>query len=392
MSTEVQIGFPCPHLIVEEPVSLGEDRRSLEPKAPVANMGSVRILIDDGLYVPSSGLYSQALLQGAPGPYRIERCVGVSGPDANLLTVTASQGSVEVRLPLGSRVSLDTLLKSLRLGGLADLVMVTSRNGAIAFGDTHSTGATSFVRVGGQGAVALGFSQLGARGVELYPPWELVARESVYPSATPRGLIPVPARYPRFRRVVRGNPDIKVTYSAMPERCPRCQATYVENDYRFDLEGRVITIQNEDLLYQACLKALLTLRGSNPYHPAYGSLIMSRVGRKRMAASAALIQEDVSNCLARVRSVQKQQSRYQQVKDRERLYQVSGISLRPSADDPTVLLLSVSVTNGTNTPIALNIVYSAPGAIALGGSNGQSLGLETSGLSQAQSQRFLVDG
>ena len=392
MSTEVQIGFPCPHLIVEEPVSLGEDRRSLEPKAPVANMGSVRILIDDALYVPSSGLQSQALLQGGPGPYRIERCVGVKGPDADLLRVKASGGTVEVRLPLGSRIKLDTLLKTLRLGALNDLVTLTSRNGAIAFGDSQSTGSTSFVQVSGKGAAALGFVQLGARGVELYPPWELVARESVYPSTTPRGLIPVPARYPRFRKAVRGNPDIKVTYSAMPERCPRCQATYVENDYRFDLEGNVITIQNEDLLYQACLKALLTLRGSNPYHPAYGSLIMSRVGRKRMATSAVLIQEDVMNCLSRVGSVQQQQGRYQQVKDRERLYQIKAVSLRPSTDDPTVVLLSVSVTNGANKPVALNIVYSAPGAIALAGSNGQSLGVETSGLSRAQSQRFLVDG
>jgi len=392
LSTEVQIGFPCPHLIVEEPVPLGEDRRSLEPKAPVANVGSVRILIDDALYVPSSGLYSQALLQAAPGPYRIERCVGVKGPNANVLTVTASGGTVEVALPVGNRIKVASLVKTLKLGALNDLVTITSRNGAIAFGDSQTTGAKSFIRVEGKGTEALGFSQLGARGVELYPAWELVAREGVYPSATPRGLLPVPVRYPRFRKAVRGNPDIKVTYSAMPERCPRCQATYVENDYRFDLEGAVITVQNEDLLYQMCLKALLTLRGSNPYHPAYGSRIMSRVGRKRMAASAALIQEDVMSCLSRVQSVQKQQSQYQQVKDRERLYKVSGVSLRPAVSDPTVILLDVAVTNGTNTPVTLNIVYSAPGAIALAGSNGQSLGLETSGMSRSQSQRFLLDG
>jgi len=189
-----------------------------------------------------------------------------------------------------------------------------------------------------------------------------------------------------------GNPDIKVTYAAMPERCPRCQATYVENDYRFDLDGGVITIENENLLYQACLKALLTVRGSNAYHPGYGSSLLSRIGAKQARAAAAAIREDVINSLSRVQSVQNGQRKAQQVKDRERLYRINDVTVRPSADDPTVFFVEASVTNGTGQPVQLDIVYSAPGAVALAGSNGQVLGLETSGLSRAQSQRFLLDG
>jgi len=392
VSIEIQAGFPCPHFIIEESVTLGDDRQSLVTSAPVSGAQTVRVLVNNTMYVPSSGLYNQALLQGAPGPYRIERCVGTTGPDGNILTVEASGGTVEIALPEGKRVKLATLKRFLRLSDLNDLVEVTSRNDAIAFGDTQNVGSKSFITVSGDGATALGFEQFGARGSEIYPPWGLVAEESRYPSNTPLGLIPVPARFPRFNGKVRGNPDFKVTYAAMPERCPRCQATYVENDYRFDPTGGVITITNENLLYQACLKGILTRKGSNPYHPGYGSSIMSRIGQKRAALAASQIQEDVINALTRVQSIQAKQRKFQQVTDKERLYAIVTVDVRPHATDPTVFKVNAVVTNGSNRPVRLTVVYTAPGAVALAGSNGQTLGLATSGLTTSQSSRFLMDG
>lgn len=392
MSVEIQAGFPCPHLIVEEPVALGSDGRSLQTRAPVANAASVRVLINDQTYVPSGGLFSQALLQGSSGPYRIQRCTGVLGPDANKITVTSSQGTVTLSLPLGKRIKTDDLVRSLKLTSLNGIVTITTRNNAIAFGDAATTGPQSFVRVSGKGADALGFVQKGVRGRELYPGWKLVARRDVFPSATPRGLIPVPARYPQFVKPLSSAPEIKVTYAAMPERCPRCEATYIENDYRFNLGGDVVTIENENLLYQACLKALLTRKGSNPFHPGYGSSLMSRLGSKQGRATAAALREDVVNCLTRLQGLQGGQRKFQQVKDRERLYRINSVSVRPSGDDPTTFFVDVSVTNGTGQPVSLNVVYSAPGAVALAGSNGQALGLEPTGMTRAQSQRILMDG
>jgi len=361
-------------------------------RAPVASANSVRVLVNDDFYVPPSGLYSQALLQARPGPYRIERCTGLLGPDANKITVTSSQGTVTLDLPLGKRIKTADLERALKLTALNDIVTITNRNNAIAFGDASTTGPQSFVRVSGKGAGALGFTQLGARGREIYPGWGLVARKDVYPSTTPRGLIPVPARYPKFVRPLAGNPTIKVTYAAMPERCPRCQATYIENDYRFSAQGGIITIQNEDLLYQACLKAILTQRGSNPYHGSYGSRMITRIGSKQVRAAASSIRQDVINSLTQVQTLQNGQRKYQQVKDRERLYRISSVTVRPSADDPTVFFVDASVTNGTGIPVQLNTVFSVPGAVALAGSNGQTLGLETAGLTRSQSQRFLQDG
>lgn len=379
MSVELQIAFPCQHLVIEEPVALQSDRLTLTPKAPVSNSNLVRILADDRYYVPATGLYSQAVLVGGtPGPFVIRRCTNLVGPDGNLFTITTSAGTVEVRLPVGERVTSTAVEQAIRTTAF-DFVQVGTRNGAIVLADTNAVGVSSFVRVRGQGGMALGFTaQTGVRGTEVYPPWQLAARPNVYPSIS--GVrTPVPARYPKFTKAVKSNPTFKVTYAAPPEQCPRCRATYVENDMRFDPQGDLVLIDNENLLYQACMKALLTMRGSNFYHPAYGCTLMDRVGTKFLGAATTLMQEDVRSALLRVQNVQKEQSKYQAVTSKERFYSLKNVQVIPG-DDPTTALVQVTVVNASLEPINLSIVFSVPGAVALAGSNGLSLGLQGVGL------------
>lgn len=392
MSIEIQAAFPCPHLIMEEPVQLGSDRQSLVTKAPVSGAGSVRLLVNNSIYVPPSGLHSQATLTaGVSGPYRIERCVGTAGPDGNLFTVTTSTGSATVRLPEGSQVTLSQVQKSLRLSEVNNLVSILGRNGALSLVDSNDAGTESFVRVSGKGSTSLGFQQKGARGSEIFPSWGLSSRSDVYPSSAIPGVQYVRARYPKFTRPISGNPDIKVTYASMPERCPRCGATYVENDWRFDPVGDVITIANEDLLVQACLKAILTIQGSNPFHPRYGSALNTRIGQKAFGPTASLIQEDVAQALSRVQALQRGQRKYQNVSDKELLYSIQSVDVRPSPEDPTIFFVNVTVRNGSAEPISLSIVFTVPGTIALAGSNGQTLGLERAGITPSQSARFLLE-
>jgi len=51
--------------------------------------------------------------------------------------------------------------------------------------------------------------------------------------------------------------------------------------------------------------------------------------------------------------------------------------------------VDVVVSNNTGQPVKLSIVFSVPGAVALAGSNNLSLGLDTTGLTPAESTRFL---
>lgn len=371
MSRDFQLAHPCPHLVLEEVVPLAGDRRTLVPKAPVASSGTVRILANDEVYIPRGGLFSQAQITGdTSGPFRIADC-------DTAFTVTSSTETVSFVLPTGARIEAEAIAKILR-GKLTQVVVEVIR-GRLVLTDAGSYGLSSYVLVGGPAAPSLGFKvQYGAKGRKIYPAWELASMPGV-----------ISGRYPKFREPLKTNPMIKVSYVAPVERCPRCAATFIENDYRYDLQGDAILIENENLLYQAALKIILTRIQTNPYHPSYGSAITSRIGSKAIGATATLITEDVQRALSTMQSLQSQQSKLQAVSAKERLYTVSSVRVSPSPSDPTVFGVDVVVRNASGDPIALTIVFSVPGVVALMGSNGQSLGLEGVGLTAAQSSRLL---
>lgn len=370
MSIEVQIAHPCPHLILEEVVTLGEDRRTLGTRSPIASSNVARILANDEVYIPSSGLFSQAQIVGTvAGPYRIQKC-------DTTLTVTSSTETATVELPVGSRVEPARVVALLQQV-LAD-VAVEVVQGHLVLTDTSRIGPESRILVGGTAAGALGFTgQRGAKGRQVYPGWDLLGRQDI-----------ITNRFPRFREPVRGHPVLKMSYATVPERCLRCGGRYVENDYRFNLQGEPLLIENENLLYQAALKILLTRIQSNPFHTFYGSAIESRIGAKAIGAVATLITEDVQNALGAMQRLQTAQTKYQRVTAKERLLAISSVRVTPQASDPTVFKVDVVVTNAAGTPISITIVFTVPGVVALAGTNGLTLGLEPTGLTRAESARI----
>lgn len=370
MSKDFQIAHSCPHLTMEEPVVLGSDRRSLETSQPVAASGAVRVLVNNEFYVPRSGLYSPASLVGsASGPFYITS-------DTNVLTVANQSESATVTLPTGFRVKADSIVR-LFIQVLRDIA-VENVNGHLVFTDASDVGPASRIRVTGTASEALGFlDQRATRGHKLYPAWQLESRDD-----TIRNL------FPRFVEPIKTNPHFKVTYVAPVERCLRCGGTFIENDFRYNIQGNPIFIENENLLYQAALKILLTDKGSNPYHNWYGTVLRSRIGLKRLAAVATLINEDVRTALNNMQKVQSAQAQYQQVTLRERLAAIRSVDVFPHETDPTAYLVDVVVSNASGEPIQLSIVFSVPGVVALMGSNGQTLGLETTGLTPEQSRLF----
>jgi len=385
VSRDFQIAWPCPHATLEEVVRLGADRQSLACRQPVASANTVRIMVNNELYVPQSGLYTPATLFGTQsGPFDVIE-------NENLLTVETPLGSQTVVFPVAgtARFSADqTVTEMLRQN--FNVAQVSQSNGHLLLAETSQVGADSFVKVTGTAAGALGFGtpengyQWRAQGRQIYPPWGLYQRPDT-----------ITNRFPRFQQPVRASPIFKVTYSVPPHRCLRCGGSYVENDFRFDEAGQGILIENENLLYQACLKVLLTDRGSNAYHPWYGTLIRSRIGSKALGGVATLISEDVRQALAKFQALQQSQGTYQQVTFKERLYSVLSVRTSPHSQDPTTFLVDVIVQNASNEPIELSIVFTVPGVVALMGSNGLILDGNRSGISQnifADPTRSLLTG
>lgn len=371
MSQEFQLAWRCPHQVVEEFVPLGADRCSLRTKQPVANANTVRVMVNNEYFIPNAGLYSQAVLMSAlSGPFDIR-------PDENTITLRASGGEYSYTFDVRqvTRYTATEVAQLFQQDGI-DVAYVEAYNGHLSFTDVSSMGTSSFVEIGGSAAASFGFGANGtnllqrrARGKQLYPPWQLQKLPGF-----------VGKRYPVFMEPVQTNPVFKVTYAMSARSCLRCGGTLVENDIRFDSSGQSLMIENEDLLYQAALKIILTVRGSNPYHPWYGATLQSRVGSKALAGVSTVINEDVRKALARYQTLQVEQAKYQQVTYKERMYSVDKVDVYPHQQDPSTFMIDVVVRNASSKPIHLSIVYTTPGTVALMGSNGLMLGTEAVGI------------
>lgn len=361
---------------MEEVVTLDRDRRSLLCRQPIASGGTVRIMVNDEFFVPQSGLYTVAILRSnISGPYDVLE-------NESTMVVTTSAGTQTVVLPVNdsttrySATDIATIL-SKQSFSVAD---VSSENGHLVFVDTNKVGPDSYIKISGPASKALGFGSPGtnpsyrqwsARGVQLYPSWRLDIRPDE-----------ITNRFPKFDGAIRNNPIFKLTYTVPPERCLRCGSTRNENDYRFDEAGQFITIENEDLLYQAALKIIMTDKGSNPYYPWYGASIQSRIGSKAVSGVATLINEDIRRALTKLQDLQKEQSKFQKVTFKERLFSIVSVQSRPHVQDPTTIMVDVVVQNASSDNVSLNIVFSVGNVISLLGSNGLMIGNEISGLDQ----------
>jgi len=377
MSFDFQIAHACPHLTVEEEVVLGDDRRSLVTRQPVAS-NSIRITANDQLSVPRDGLHSRAQLYGSvSGPFRVIQ-------NENTISIRNRTQSIEnYELPVGARITTDRVVGLLNAAFRNGQVTIVAQNlnGYLRLTDLSDQGTRSQVIVTGDGAPQLGFvNQTRARGRMVYPPWRFAERPEIATTPGVANIRRVTVRFPQFTQPVKGNPVFKVSYTTYQRYCRRCQGFGIENDYLISADGTPFTVVNEDLLNQDVLKVLSTIKGSNPFHPEYGTTLLTRIGTKATGTGLASVNEDVINALTVFQRLQEFAGRYQEVTARQRLANVIAINTLPSEFDPTVFEVQIIAANASNVPVVVSTVFAAPGTAALAGTNGLSLGLGGFGL------------
>jgi len=345
MSRDIQLTHACPHLIIEEAISLGADRMSLVNKNPIASSGSIRLLANDQFHIPSYGLSVPALLTGSfAGPFRIKKA-------ENTLTIKTQGESLDVILPVGNRITTAQVISKIKSAD-PKTFSASEKNGHLQVKEESLVGRSSSLQLSGVVRDSLGFKlQFGSRGKEVFPPWELITTAS--------------NRHLRFTKPIRTTPIIKMTYQTYPQTCLRCRGTLVENDIRFDESGDALYVEDENLLYQNSLKIILTDLGSNLYHTWYGSNIRRRIGSKATSTVAAMISEDVRNALQNLQATQLEQSNYQTVTFKERLYQVQSVETFQSEEDPTMYIVDVVVRNASNEPVKITTIFTVPSVIPI---------------------------
>jgi hypothetical protein len=366
MSTDVQLGWNCPHIIAEERVSLSADRRSLVTQKPIVGTGLFQMLLNDTYVVsPTKGLQSSATLSSAKAqPYLVS-------PGLADFTIKTQSRTLVLALPTGysSATTIATLINNAVFHPAERPFLVASvSNGVLTLTENLAFGASSQVHVSGNAAEGLGFlDQVGAVGQQIIPPFNLY-NVAALGAALDEGF------FVKFDAPIRPNYYFSITYTVIWNQCLRCRGTEVENDWRFNTQGATIMIVDENLLYQSVLKILLTELKSNIYYPWYGADIANQIGSKSNPATANNIQNSIRTALSNLQAQQAQQSKYQRISPKERLYSVDNVAVRPSPQDPTVFLVDVSVRNYSFDPINITIVYTAPGAFALPGTNRLTLG------------------
>ncbi len=347
MSQDVRLTWLCSHITVDETVPLGSDRRSLSPVQPINGGAAVRVFAGSQ-EIPPRGLQSAATLTSQhAGPYN------VGGPDPTFVIKTPA-GTVTPRIATG---------QSLTAQGLADLI--NQRAGTAVYAEVvrgrltvrdQTLGPGSFVRVSGTEVDRFGFTlQRGAQGRTVYPAWGVSVGG---PGEDPRIQFSAPV-------VSRGS--FSVTYPTVLNRCRRCRGSRVENDFRSDPYGDIALVVDENLLAQTCLKALLTIRGSNPYFRDYGSTLAGRIGTKNLASVAGLLAEDVRQTLRGIQALQRQQARIQPISNKEKLADILAVDVVQDPTDPTALRVHIVVRNASRDPVSLSVLYSVAGVRALSG-------------------------
>lgn len=332
MSKEIQVSFDCEHTTIEEIALLDSTKTKLESSQPIVSKNNVKVKANFS-EIPSFGLRTTAeLVSFYSGPFFIEAT-------ARLLEVKNSKEVLSVSLPVGERVATNKVVAEINKN--AKTLFATNIKGHLAVTDLSETGENSVVQISGNAIESFGFHiQSEARGVTVFPSWSLKDGVIVFSSR------------------IKENPVFHLSYITERQFCKRCQGSGRELDPRIDSKGRYIEIENENLLYQAALKILLTERGTNPYHPWYGSTLQSKIGSKAILGIASSIREDVRNTLINLQRLQQEQGKYQPVSLKEKLYRVLSTEVLQNNEDPTVFLINVEVQNASLEAVSLSILYS----------------------------------
>jgi hypothetical protein len=364
MSRDVGLAYLCPHVIAEERVSLGTDRRTLYTSKPISGPNLVQVVANNSYIVsPYTGLVTAASVKSyRKEPYKVTLA-------NHALLVTTQVGSVLVGFSQGYLSASQVATAITAQAG--NLVMAEVQTGYVVITDIGNPGPSSKVQLSGSALEALGFDfQSGDKGRMVVPSWKLYARSAVNPQDAVDSL----GYYVGFDAPVKQGMYFTVTYTVAPNHCLRCLTTEVENDYRFDAQGNALMVQNENLLYQSCLKIILTALQSNIYYPWYGSTLTTLIGSKVVGGTVGGIRQSVNAALTTLQNLQATQSKYQRITAKERLFSVDNVSVNPSPSDPTVYFIEVSVRNYSSEVVDISIVYTAPGTFALPGTNQLSLG------------------
>ena len=358
MSYDRMIDQVCPHAVVDEPLFINPDRRTIRPLRPIASADSVKVRLNGQFEAPSYGATIPAQTTGSRrGPFTIRRGVN------DTLRLRVGQGTTQVcTLPATNRITVENL--AIALNKVVRGAAFDAWNGRMRLQSAQQgLGASVFVETGSTLAALLGLGvNREYRGKQISPGWTLVN--------DPRTLSDRPTRMIVFDDPLRSAGDfVEISYVTVQQECRRCGGIGIEHDWRYGTDGNTGEVRDEALLLQEMQKDVYTLLGSNPFHPWYGTTLIDAIGKKISASGFVqnLVLADIQQAFNRWQSIKRQQENSvgQIVTDREFPFQLLAVDIQQSTKDPTVVFVNIIIQNRSFQPITMERGIKLPASVAI---------------------------
>lgn len=139
--------------------------------------------------------------------------------------------------------------------------------------------------------------------------------------------------------------------------CPKCGGLEEYYDFVWKVaDGNIDLVDDNPLLQELVIKAVLTEKEDNIFHPNYGTSIYASVAAPSTSieAVARLVEREVAKAVGGVRFRQDQQMQLgQQVTDDELIYSVEGLDLRIVDERSLAITLMVIAESGRSLTIVI---------------------------------------
>jgi hypothetical protein len=342
MSYDRALEHPCPH-VLRERLDVETGRRTLRPSKPITSSGSVKVRFLGQRDIPHDGLRVQATLAGTiRGPFSIT-------PLADTLSLSVD-GAARQSVTLDAAVRLRPIEIATHLNRqLKDVTFHVTKQGTLRL-TSHKSGRFASLFVDPSPLATLLGLPTGVyrTGHDTLPGWTLV-RDAQTLDDRPTQLV-------IFDEQIRAHsPFFEIEYATAQPSCPRCGGLGIEHDFRVTDSGDYQVLRGRPLLVQECLKAILTVRGSNPFHAWYGSRISDSIGTKFTGGFfTSRVESEVRESLTKLQSLKKRQEELgQPVSDTEVIAQVLNVSVTEDERYLTTAFISVEIMSRDGARVSL---------------------------------------
>lgn len=153
-----------------------------------------------------------------------------------------------------------------------------------------------------------------------------------------------------FRKKLRSRDDIfEISYFTDERNCRRCHGLRLEDDIRFDLQGKPVQVINNQKLIQDVQKFVFTILGSNPFHELIGTNAFTLIGSKLsdIQLTSLRLQQEITTTLQVYQERQISQATVQEVTDAELLFKIISVEVQRNNQDPSIIDVRIVFSNNT---------------------------------------------